>query len=91
LLLEHLQRGSWRAPEAGWLSLTTKAGAFGSLGRREQFERLAGVVDLLGAGAGLVGEARGRSPPVLLPLRPDVGCGAEEFLKRLQSWPRYPI
>jgi hypothetical protein len=38
-------------PEAGWRPLTTEAEAFGSLGRREQFERLVGVVDLLGAGA----------------------------------------
>jgi hypothetical protein len=51
LLLEHLQQGSCRAPEAGWRPLTTEAEAFGSLGRREQFERLVGVVDLLGAGA----------------------------------------
>jgi hypothetical protein len=49
LLLEHLQRGSCRAPEAGGWPLLTEAEAFGSLGRREQFERLAGAVDLLGA------------------------------------------
>jgi hypothetical protein len=39
-------------------SLLTEAEAFGSLGRREQFERLAGVVDLLGAASGSEGRAR---------------------------------
>jgi len=56
LLLEHLQRVPG-APEAGWRP-TTEAEAFASLGRREQFERLVGVVDLLGAGARPEGQAR---------------------------------
>jgi|SRR5208282_734571 len=55
----------------GWPgSLLTEAEAFGSLGRREQFERLAGVVDLLGAASGPEGQARS-----------DVGRGAKGVLK----------
>src|SRR5271166_2434687 len=37
---------------------STEAEAFGSVGRREQFERLAGVVDLLWAASGPEGQAR---------------------------------
>jgi hypothetical protein len=64
----------------GWPgSLLTEAEAFGSLGRREQFERLAGVVDLLGAASGSEGPAQ--ADPVLLRLRSDVGRGAKGVLE----------
>jgi hypothetical protein len=77
LLLEHLQRGSCRAPEPGGWPLLTEAEAFGSLGRREQFERLAGVVDLLGAASGPEGQPRAHANPfccVYGPMSADTGC-----------------
>ena len=87
LLLEHLQRGSCRAPEEVWRPLTTEAGAFGSLGRRDQFERLAGVVDLLEAAYGPGREARADANPFGCVYGPMSAVGRGEFLKRLQGWP----
>jgi hypothetical protein len=87
LLLEHLQRGSCRAPEPGGWPLLTEAEAFGSLGRREQFERLAGVVDLLGAASGPEGQPRAAANPFCCVYGPMSAAGRKEFLRRLQSWP----
>jgi hypothetical protein len=85
-LLEHLQRGSCRAPERVGRPLPAGAEPFGALGRQGRFELLAGVVELLGIGSG-------PDPP---PGRPDpFGClygpmsasGQGKFLQRLKRWP----
>jgi hypothetical protein len=65
----------------------TEAEAFGSLGRREQFERLAGVVDLLGAASGSEGQAQADANPFCCVYGPMSVAGRKEFLRRLQSWP----
>ena len=85
-LLEHLQRGSCRAPEPVGRPLPADAEPFGGLGRQARFELLAGVVELLGNGLG-----EDRPPGKLDPF----GClygplSAERrgaFLERLQRWP----
>ena len=85
-LLEHLQRGSCRAPEPVWRPLPAGCEPFGGLGRQERFELLAGVVELLGSG---LGEDRPPGKPA------PFGClygplSAERrgaFLERLQRWP----
>jgi len=66
---------------------STEAEAFGSVGRREQFERLAGVVDLLGAASGPEGQARSDANPFCRVYGPMSAAGRKEFLRRLQSWP----
>jgi hypothetical protein len=66
----------------GWPgSLLTEAEAFGSLGRREQFERLAGVVDLLGAASGPEGQARSDANPFCRVCGQMSGSGAKGVLK----------
>ena len=67
--------------------MTTEAEAFGSLGRREQFELLAGVVELLGLASGQGGETRGDPNPFCCVYGPMSVAGRGEFLERLKSWP----
>jgi hypothetical protein len=87
LLLQHLQRGSCRVLEPGGRPLPAEAEAFGSLGRREQLERLVGVVDLLGAGARPEGQARDDANPFCCVYGPMSVAGRREFLRRQQRWP----
>ena len=84
-LLEHLQRGSCCAAGPGGRPLPTEAEAFGSLGRREQFGQLAGVVDLLGAASGPEGQARSDANQFCCVYGPMLAAGRKEFLRRLQK------
>ena len=55
--------------------------------RRDQFERLAGVVDLLEAASWPEGQARAEANPFGGVYGPMSVAGRGEFLKRLQRWP----
>lgn len=86
-LLEHLQRGSCRAPDEIWRPLTMGSEPFGALGRQERFELLAGVVELLGPASGKKGKPRGGPTPFCCVYGPLSLARRGEVLERLQRWP----
>jgi TniQ protein len=85
-LLEHLQRGSCRAPEEVWRPLPVGSEPFGALGRQGRFELLAGVVELLGIGLG-EDKPSGNPAPFGCLYGPMSASRRGAFLERLKSWP----
>jgi len=85
-LLEHLQRGSCRAPDGVGRPLPAGAEPFGALGQQGRFELLAGVVELLGIGSGPEPPS-GRPDPFSCLYGPMSACGQGKFLQRQKRWP----